>query len=47
MLLTKPEEWATWLGALTTEALKLHRPLPDGAMREVARDERHDGLAEM
>lgn len=43
VLLTKPEEWATWLEAPTTEALKLQRPLPDEEMREVARGERKDG----
>ncbi|MBE7196540.1 MAG: SOS response-associated peptidase family protein [Parafilimonas terrae] len=42
VLLTKPEEWATWLEAPTAEALRLQRPLPDDAMREVARGERHD-----
>jgi putative SOS response-associated peptidase YedK len=43
VLLTKPEEWATWLEAPTQEALRLQRPLPDGEMREVARGERKDG----
>jgi putative SOS response-associated peptidase YedK len=43
VLLTKPEEWAAWLEAPTAEALALQRPLPDGAMREVARGERKDG----
>ncbi|MEL6061105.1 MULTISPECIES: SOS response-associated peptidase [unclassified Methylobacterium] len=43
VLLTKPEEWATWLEAPTAEALRLQRPLPDSAMREVARGPRSDG----
>lgn len=43
VLLTKPEEWVTWLEAPTVEALKLQRPLPDEEMREVARGERKDG----
>ncbi len=43
VLLTNPEEWATWLEAPTAEALRLQRPLPDSAMREVARGPRSDG----
>src|ERR1700712_4949106 len=43
VLLTNPEEWATWLEAPTAEALRLQRPLPDEAMREVARGARSDG----
>ncbi|MBE7246974.1 MAG: SOS response-associated peptidase family protein, partial [Actinomycetospora chiangmaiensis] len=42
VLLTKPEEWATWLEAPTAEALRLQRPLPDLEMREVARGARSD-----
>lgn len=43
VLLTNPEEWATWLEAPTAKALRLQRPLPDSAMREVARGQRSDG----
>ncbi len=42
VLLTTPEECATWLEAPTEEALRLQRPLPDNLMREVARGERKD-----
>ncbi|MHC2104556.1 MULTISPECIES: SOS response-associated peptidase [unclassified Methylobacterium] len=45
VVLTEPEEWAAWLEAPTAEALKLQRPLPDSALREVARGERSDGAA--
>lgn len=43
VLLTKEDEWATWLEAPTEEALKLQRPLPDAMMKEVVRGERRDG----
>lgn len=43
VLLTEPEEWATWLEAPAPEALRLQRPLADSAMREVARGARSDG----
>jgi putative SOS response-associated peptidase YedK len=36
-ILTLPEEWETWLTAPWTEARTLQRPLPDGALRIVAR----------
>lgn len=42
VLLTTPEECATWLEAPTEDALRLQRPLPDDLMREVARGERKD-----
>lgn len=45
VLLTKPADWAKWLEAPTSEALKLQRPLPDEMMQEVARGERGDGKA--
>jgi putative SOS response-associated peptidase YedK len=41
-ILTTPEDWATWLTAPIEEALRLQRPLPDGALRIVARGERSD-----
>ena len=43
VLLATPEEWRTWLEAPVEEALQLQRPLPDDAMREVARGKRSDG----
>ncbi|MDP4022052.1 SOS response-associated peptidase family protein [Methylobacterium sp. NEAU 140] len=43
VLLTKPEEWATWLDAPVPEALALQRPLSDDEMQEVARGARSDG----
>ena len=46
VLLTGPEEWAAWLEEPVTQALRLQRPLPDAAMREVARGERADGPSE-
>lgn len=42
VILTKPEEWSTWLTAPAAEALALQRPLPDGALRIVASGEKED-----
>jgi putative SOS response-associated peptidase YedK len=42
VLLTTPDEWATWLEAPTEDALKLQRPLPDAAMKIVASGARRD-----
>jgi putative SOS response-associated peptidase YedK len=42
VILTTPEEIETWLTANPDEALKLQRPLPDGALRIVARGEKKD-----
>lgn len=36
MILTKPEEVETWMTASAEEALRLQRPLSDGALRLVA-----------
>ena len=43
VILTTREEVDAWLGAPPVDALRLQRPLPDGALRVVARGERHDG----
>ena len=43
VILTTPEEIDTWLSASTEEALALQRPLPDGALRIVARGQKQDG----
>jgi putative SOS response-associated peptidase YedK len=32
VILTKPEEWETWLRAPVEVAAQLQRPLPDGAL---------------
>jgi putative SOS response-associated peptidase YedK len=42
VILTKPEEIETWLTAPTEEALQLQRPLPDGALKIVARGRKQD-----
>ena len=48
VILTTAEECETWLTAPLPEALLLQRPLPDGALRIVARGEKQDGTpAEM
>jgi putative SOS response-associated peptidase YedK len=43
VILTTAEEIETWMTATAPEALKLQRPLPDGALRIVARGEKKDG----
>ncbi|MBI6629936.1 SOS response-associated peptidase [Pontibaca salina] len=43
VILTKPQEWRTWLTAPTSEALKLQRPLSDGMLQIVAEGVREDG----
>ena len=42
VILTNPEEWETWLTADWPEAARLQRPLPDDALRIVARGEKED-----
>jgi putative SOS response-associated peptidase YedK len=43
VILTRPDEIEAWLAAPIMEALKLQRPLPDGALRIVARGSKEDG----
>jgi putative SOS response-associated peptidase YedK len=45
VVLTTPEEVDLWLEGETIAALKLQRPLPDGALRIVARGEKEDRAA--
>jgi putative SOS response-associated peptidase YedK len=42
VILTTPEGIETWMTAPTDEALKLQRPLPEGALRVVARGVKED-----
>lgn len=42
VILTTPDEWRIWLTADWPEAAKLQRPLPDDALRVVARGEKED-----
>ena len=43
VVLTTPEEIEIWMSAPSAGALKLQRPLPNGALRIVARGLRQDG----
>jgi putative SOS response-associated peptidase YedK len=45
VILTTPEEIDTWVTAPAEEALKLQRPLADGALQIVARGQKQDGVA--
>jgi putative SOS response-associated peptidase YedK len=47
VILTTPAEIETWMAAPAEEALKLQRPLPDGALAIVARGERKDEAVEL
>lgn len=42
VILTTPDEVETWMTAPAEEALKLQRPLPDGALKIVARGMKED-----
>ena len=42
MILTAADEVETWMTAPADEALKLQRPLPDGALRIVGRGMKED-----
>ncbi len=42
VILTKPDEWETWLSADWTSAGKLQRPLPNGSLKVVARGGKSD-----
>jgi putative SOS response-associated peptidase YedK len=44
VVLTAQEEVDAWMTAPAEDALKLQRPLPDGALTVVARGQRQDGL---
>lgn len=46
VLLTEAGECETWLAAPWSEAAKLQRPLPDGALTVVARGAKQDGLVD-
>jgi putative SOS response-associated peptidase YedK len=46
VILTTEAEREAWMTAPPQEALGLQRPLPDGALRIVARGEKEDGVIE-
>ena len=45
VILTTTDECDRWLEADTLAALQLQRPLPDDALRIVAKGEKEDGVA--
>jgi putative SOS response-associated peptidase YedK len=47
VILKDPNEFELWMTAPWSEAAKLQRPLPDDALRIVARGERQDGGVHM
>ena len=46
VILTTPGEVEAWLTAPTAEALKLQRPLPNGALHIAARGTKDDGVTD-
>jgi putative SOS response-associated peptidase YedK len=46
VILTSPGEFDLWLDGQTTEALRLQRPLPDAALKIVAKGEKEDRAPE-
>jgi putative SOS response-associated peptidase YedK len=44
VILTRREEWETWVSEPWAEAARLQRPLPDGALHVVARGSKEDGM---
>jgi putative SOS response-associated peptidase YedK len=42
VILTTPDQVATWINAPAQEAIKPQRPLPDGALRAIARGVKED-----
>jgi putative SOS response-associated peptidase YedK len=47
VILTTPDEFDRWLEEDTLDALALQRPLPDDALRVVAKGEKEDGVADL
>jgi putative SOS response-associated peptidase YedK len=45
VILTTPAEIEQWMTAPAEEAMKLQRPLPDGALKIVATGQKEDGAA--
>jgi putative SOS response-associated peptidase YedK len=44
VILTRPDEIEAWLTLPVPEALKMQKPLPDGALKIVATGEKEDGI---